>query len=119
MDVLDKYTRSIDIKSGYVVKPQQFVLAWTLERLELPKESRIAARVEGKSSLARLGLGVHITAPTVHPGFSGPLQLEVCNHGTAFIELVPGMSICQLIFETTLGTPDQAYGGQFRGQKPS
>jgi dCTP deaminase len=118
-DELAKLTRTIDIGNSYQIKPRQFLLAWTLERIELPKESMIAARVEGKSSLARLGLGVHITAPTVHPGFSGPLQLEVYNHGPAAIELVVGMRVCQLIFETTLGTPDQAHGGQFKGQKPS
>ena len=54
---------------GHIVEPFSFLLGWTVERIQLPHQSRIAARVEGKSSLARLGLGVHVTAPTIHSGF--------------------------------------------------
>jgi dCTP deaminase len=117
-EVVDKYTHTIDITTGYIIRPQQFILAWTAERVTLPTESKIAARVEGKSSLARIGIGVHICAPTVHPGFDNKLQLEMCNHGTINIELRPGMKICQLIFEVTLGTPDLGYAGQFKLQTP-
>ena len=104
---------------GYVLQPQEFVLGWTEETIELPTTSRIAARVEGKSSLARLGIGIHITAPTIHAGFPGPIQLEICNHGIMKVKLVPGMRVCQLIFEQTLGTPDKGYAGQFAHQKQS
>jgi dCTP deaminase len=104
---------------GYVIKPQEFVLGWTEETIELPTSSRIAARVEGKSSLARLGIGIHITAPTIHAGFPGPIQLEICNHGIMRVKLVPGMRVCQLIFEQTLGTPDKGYAGQFFRQQKS
>jgi dCTP deaminase len=117
-DVLAEYTRKLDISIGYVLKPQQFILAWTAERVELPKKSKLAARVEGKSSMARIAIGIHVCAPTIHPGFNRQLQLEICNHGPLNVELVPGMKICQLIFETTLGTPDQGYDGQFKNQKP-
>jgi dCTP deaminase len=117
-DVIEKYTKTIDITNGYTIKPQQFILAWTAERIGLPKESKIAARVEGKSSLARIAIGVHICAPTIHPGFNRELQLEMCNHGTVNVELRPGMKICQLIFETTLGTPNKGYSGQFKNQSP-
>jgi dCTP deaminase len=102
---------------GYVIKPQEFLLGWTEETIELPTSSRIAASVEGKSSLARLGIGIHITAPTIHAGFPGTIQLEVCNHGRMNVKLVPGMRVCQLIFEQTLGTPDKGYAGQFFGQQ--
>lgn len=102
---------------GYVIKPQEFVLGWTAETIELPTSSRIAARVEGKSSLARLGIGIHITAPTIHAGFPGSIQLEICNHGIMRIKLVPGMRVCQLIFEQTLGTPAKGYAGQFARQE--
>ncbi len=54
---------------GYVIQPRSFVLGWTVEKIKLPNTSRIGARVEGKSSLARIGLGIHVTAPTIHPGF--------------------------------------------------
>jgi dCTP deaminase len=102
---------------GYTLKPQEFVLGWTEETIELPTSSRIAARVEGKSSLARLGIGIHITAPTIHAGFPGTIQLEICNHGKMKVKLVPGIRVCQLIFEQTLGTPDKGYAGQFAGQQ--
>jgi dCTP deaminase len=101
----------------FLLVPRRLLLAWTRERLALPLTSRLAARVEGKSSLARLGVGIHITAPTIHAGFSGQIQLEVINHGPADVVLRPGMRICQLIFETTLGTPDKGYSGMFAGQR--
>jgi dCTP deaminase len=92
------------------------VLGWTEETVELPTHARLAARVEGKSSLARLGIGIHVTAPTIHAGFKGPIQLEFCNHGNLRIKVIPGMPVCQLIFEQTLGTPEKGYKGQFFGQ---
>ena len=66
--------------------------------------------------MARLGLGVHLTAPTIHAGFTGQLQLEMINFGPHEIILNTGMPICQLIFEITFGTPAKAYIGQFTGQ---
>jgi dCTP deaminase len=104
---------------GYVIEPGVFVLGWTAEEIDLPLESRICARVEGKSSLARLGIGIHITAPTIHAGFPGQIQLEICNHGTLRIKLNAGMPVCQLIFEQTFGTPEKGYAGQFFQQKQS
>jgi dCTP deaminase len=102
---------------GYVLEPNIFVLGWTAENINIPTFSRLAARVEGKSSLARLGIGVHITAPTIHAGFTGQIQLEICNHGPLKVQLLAGMRVCQLIFEQTLGTPEKGYTGQFYGQK--
>jgi dCTP deaminase len=101
---------------GYVLEPGTFILGWTEENIELPINARLAARVEGKSSLARLGIGIHITAPTIHAGFKGPIQLEICNHGLLKVKLAPNMPVCQLIFEQTLGTPEKGYKGQFYGQ---
>ena len=116
-DIREKHSDALEITNGYVLEPAHFILAWTLEEIELPYQTRIAARVEGKSSLARLGIGVHVTASTIQSGFSGPLQLEMYNHGTARVELLPGMPICQLIFEMTLGTPEKGYSGQFKYQR--
>jgi dCTP deaminase len=104
---------------GYLLQPKRLVLAWTAEYVDLRNDARLAARVEGKSSLARLGLGVHITAPTIHAGFDGRIRLEMVNHGAVPIRLRTGMRICQLIFEQTLGTPDKGYNGRFSGQDPS
>ncbi len=102
---------------SYTLLPQSFVLAWTAEEVTLPERSKIAARVEGKSSLARLGVGVHVTAPTIHSGFTGNIQLEIFNFGPHQIVLDAGMRICQLIFEQTYGTPMKGYSGLFAGQK--
>jgi dCTP deaminase len=95
------------VSEKYLLKPSQLVLAWTREYVSLASHNRIAARIEGKSSLARLGLGVHVTAPTIHAGFAGQIRLEMMNHGRVPIRLRVGMRICQLIFEQTLGTPDK------------
>jgi dCTP deaminase len=114
---------------GYVMKAKSFLLGWTVEKLQLPYRSRLAARVEGKSSLARLGIGVHVTAPTVHAGFGykasdesypgSPLQLEIWNVGELDVRLEAGVPICQLIFEWVDGTPAKGYSGQFSVQGPS
>ena len=82
-----------------IIKPDEFVLAVTLEKIHLPEESQIAARIEGRSTFARIGLSIHVTAPTIHLGFRGHLVLEIKNHGGLDIRLTPGMAICQLIFE--------------------
>lgn len=103
----------------YELKSRHFVLAWTAEYVKLPFRSRIAARVEGKSSLARLGVSVHVTAPTIHSGFEGNIQLEMFNFGALDIILDSGMKVCQLIFEYTAGTPLKGYSGMFSGQTPS
>lgn len=111
--------REIDGRDGYVLEGRSLILAWTREKVELHEHGRVAARVEGKSSLARLGLAIHVTAPTIHCGFKAPsIQLEIINHGPLPIRLRVGMPICQLIFEQTLGMPEKAYGGQFAGQGP-
>ncbi len=75
-------------------------LGQTRSRIVLNREHRIAARVEGKSSLARLGLIVHLTAPIIHSGFRGHIALELINFGPFTIKLVPYKTrICQLVFE--------------------
>lgn len=108
--------QEIDPEAGYEFQPAQMLLAWTREYVELKYQSRIAARVEGKSSLARLGIGIHLTAPTIHAGFEGQIRLEMVNHNKYPIKLRTGMKICQLIFEQTMGTPVRGYEGRFAGQ---
>lgn len=107
----------VDPANGYPLEPGILILGWTKEFLDL-KQARLAARVEGKSSLARLGLSIHLTAPTIHAGFPGRIRLEVVNHGHHPIILRRDMRICQLIFEQTFGTPGKDYEGQFVGQLP-
>lgn len=116
-EIIDNLQKTIAIDPNYTLENRELILGWTKEYVRLPTSSRLAARVEGKSSLARLGLGVHLTAPTIHAGFSGQLQLEIVNHGPAPITLRPGMKICQLVFELTLGVSEKAYAGVFSGQQ--
>jgi dCTP deaminase len=101
-------------EDGYfILERQQFILAQTREMVSLPidheinrqKGTCLAGRIEGKSSRARIGLLIHFTAPTVHPGFSGRLTLEMINLGPARILLKPGMPIAQLIVEEVSGIP--------------
>lgn len=100
----------------FKLKPGSFVLGWTREKVAIPFKSRLAARVEGKSSLARLGISIHVTAPIIHSGFTGQIQLEMLNFGPYEIELEPDMYVCQLVFEQTSGTPERGYSGIFSGQ---
>ncbi len=115
--VIDMVTTREELTAPFTLIPQVLLLAWTKETISIPNDSRLAARVEGRSSLSRIGVGVHLTAPTIHAGFSGPLQLEIVNHGFTPVILRPGMRICQLIFEMTFGTPAKGYSGQFLGQQ--
>ena len=97
------------------MEPHRFLIGKTLEVVELP--SHLAARIEGKSSLARLGLAVHVTAPTVLAGFNGRLYLEMYNVGPFPIELKAGMKIAQLILEHVGLPPLTEYQGQFQAQE--
>lgn len=115
---ISKHSRKLTLskEQPYQMKPLTFVLARTLEKIELPigKKPYLAARIEGKSSRARCGILVHFTAPTVHPGFKGSLTLEMINLGPADFMLFPGMPIAQLIVEQVIGdlieTPSQFQG---------
>lgn len=79
------------------------LLAQTHERVHLKRDSGLAARVEGRSSLARIGLTVHLTAPTIHCGFAGAITLELINYSLFYLRMVPGAVICQLILERVEG----------------
>ena len=111
--------KKISSDAPHHLKQNQFVLGMTIERvgLPIPKDGKtcLAARIEGKSSRARLGLLVHFTAPTVHPGYDRTLTLEMINLGASEIALVPGMPIAQLIIEEVRGIPNEN-PSQFQGQ---
>ncbi|HRC42057.1 dCTP deaminase [Nostocoides sp.] len=109
-----------DPADGFVLHPGEFVLGSTLETVTLPDD--LAARVEGKSSLGRLGLLTHATAGFVDPGFSGHVTLELSNVATLPIMLWPGMKIGQLAF-FRLSSPAEnpygsaKYGSHYQGQR--
>src|SRR5205823_966842 len=81
-EIIDLTDALMPNEAGVLAIPSgSFVLVRTLEHVSLPLKSKLAARVEGRSKLARLGLTAHITAPTIHAGFSGKITLEILNHG--------------------------------------
>ncbi len=116
-EVIDPYDRSADLNervhvaegSAFVLHPGEFVLATTVEAIGLPDD--LVARVEGKSSLGRLGLLIHATAGFVDPGWSrGQITLELSNVATLPIKLWPGMRIGQLSFHTLDAPAERPYG---------
>ena len=128
IDLFDEHGTKVLLSSeGFILKPGAFILGWTVEEIRLPHTSRLAGRVEGRSTLARLGLGVHVTAPTIHAGFGTTddpeypgtrIRLEIWNCGPLHVCLEKGMKICQLILEEVHGTPEKGYEGVFATQAP-
>ncbi len=110
----------VDLEEPFILHPGEFVLASTFEVVTLPDD--VAARLEGKSSLGRLGLLTHSTAGFIDPGFSGHVTLELSNVATLPIKLWPGMKIGQLCF-FQLSSPAQhpygssTYGSRYQGQR--
>lgn len=112
--------RTIIIKDGepFIVQPGEFVLGVTAEKITVPDD--LVVRVEGRSSLGRLGIIVHSTAGFVDPGFSGTITLEISNLNRLPVALYPGMRICQLAFEMMTSPAETPYnskpGSKYQGQ---
>jgi dCTP deaminase len=117
---LSDYTREIVIEDHrpFVLHPRGFVLASTIEWVEL--EDDIAARLEGRSSLGRLGIIVHSTAGLFDPGWEGEVVIELGNLGVMPVALYPGMRICALTFEQVSSRVEIPYrkksGSKYSGQ---
>lgn len=99
----------------FVLHPGEFVLGATVERVTLPSD--IVARLEGKSSLGRLGLLIHSTAGYIDPGWSGTLTLELSNVANLPIVLTPGMAIGQISFMRMTTPVDRPYGSPGLGSR--
>jgi len=115
-------TREVAVEAGeeFILHPGEFVLASTYEVITLPDD--IAGRLEGKSSLGRLGLLTHSTAGFIDPGFSGHITLELSNVANLPVKLFPGMKIGQLCL-IKLSSPAEnpygsaLYGSRYQGQR--
>ena len=105
----------VDPAEPFVLHPGEFVLGSTFEAVTLPDD--VAARLEGKSSLGRLGLLTHSTAGFIDPGFSGHVTLELSNVATLPITLWPGMKIGQLCFFRLSSPALQPYGSGASGSR--
>ena len=98
--------------------PKSFLLGTTIEKVRLPPN--LIGRVEGRSSIGRLGVTIHITAGFIDCGFEGQITLEIANLSHNTIMLYEGMRICQIVFEEVDTTPDRIYGecgNKYQGQE--
>jgi dCTP deaminase len=118
----EELTRFIEVAPDepFILHPGEFVLGSTYEFVKLP--DNVAARLEGKSSLGRLGLVTHSTAGFVDPGFNGHVTLELSNMATLPIKLWPGMKIGQLCFFQLSSPSETPYGSakylnRYQGQR--
>jgi dCTP deaminase len=116
---LTELTELIEIPADgtepFMLHPGEFVLGSTLERVAVPDD--LVARIEGKSSLGRLGLLIHSTAGFVDPGFNGHITLELANVASLPITLYPGMKIGQISFVEMTTPADNPYGKGAKGSK--
>ena len=114
---MPELTELVEVDEGvpFILHPGEFVLGSTLERVRLPDD--LVARLEGKSSLGRLGLLIHSTAGYVDPGWDGYLTLELSNVANLPITIYPGMKIGQISFFRLTSAAEVPYGAQARGSK--
>ena len=114
---MDALTEPVEIEPDgvFILHPGEFVLGATLERVRIPDD--LVARLEGKSSLGRLGLLIHSTAGFVDAGWNGRLTLELSNVATLPITLYPGMKIGQISFIRMTTPAENPYGSAAAGSK--
>ncbi|RMH71896.1 MAG: dCTP deaminase [Actinomyces sp.] len=114
---LEELTELVSVAEDepFILHPGEFVLGSTLERVVVPDD--LVARLEGKSSLGRLGLLIHSTAGFVDAGFAGQLTLELSNVANLPITLYPGMKIGQISFMQMTTPADKPYGSGELGSK--
>ncbi len=118
----DGLMNMVEVKDGepFMLHPGEFVLGSTVEKVKMPND--IAGRIEGKSSLGRLGLLIHSTAGFIDPGWKGNLTLELSNVSPLPIKLFPGMKIGQISFMRMTTEVDNPYGSgklnsKYQGQE--
>jgi len=113
---LEELTELVEIaeEDTFMLHPGEFVLGSTLERVALPTD--LVARLEGKSSLGRLGLLIHSTAGYIDPGFDGTITLELSNVARLPISIYPGMAIGQISFLQMTTPVERPYRGKYQGQ---
>src|ERR1035437_9142775 len=120
-DISDDVTREIEVKEKepFIIQPGDFVLATTIEYIEVPDD--LTGRLEGRSSIGRLGIVIHSTAANIECGFRGHITLELANMGKMPVALYTGMRICSISFEQLSSPADVPYykkhNAKYVGQK--
>lgn len=114
---ISSYMESTTVEKGeaFIIHPNEFALATTAEYVKVP--DNLVARVEGRSSMGRLGVTMHVTAGFIDPGFEGRITLEISNIGAMPVALYPGQRVCQIVFETMTTPSEIPYGHPDRKSK--
>ena len=115
-DLFAQYAKKIEVPDGdnFELEPGAFVLGYTLEKVRL--SNYLAARIEGRSLMARFGVSIHQTAPTVQANFNGQLRLEISNVGPYTVLIGPGTRFCQLIVERLSSPANPTHDSQWQHQ---
>ena len=119
LETIDSLTeeRRLETDQPFIMRPDSFVLGVTAEKVELSES--LAASIEGKSSLARFGIAVHLTAPKIDPGWElNHITLELSNFGPFDVGLFPGMPIATLIVQRLSSPATFGYEGRFSSAHP-
>jgi dCTP deaminase len=113
----DDITRHVHVndQSFFTLHRHEFALGVTREHFVIP--DNVVARIEGKSSIGRLGLAIHITAGFIDPGFNGPITLEMHGVHPLSLLLYPGMKIAQVSFHAMSSPPEKPYSGRYQNAK--
>ncbi len=120
-EIGSEVTREIRVpnKEPFIIHPSDFVLAVTIEHIEVPDD--LTGRLEGRSSIGRLGIIIHSTAANIECGFRGNITLEIANMGKLPVALYPGMRICSVSFEQLSSPAETPYykkkDAKYIGQK--
>lgn len=112
-NTLQPYTFFVSDGEPFRIAPGEFFLGTTREYVKIP--DNLVGSVEGRSSVGRLGIAVHVTAGYIDPGFKGQITLELANHGNREVLLYPGTRICQLVLYRTASPARAPYGTEGKG----
>lgn len=120
-DYTNEVTKKVTVKKGqdFIMQPGDFALAVTLENVKIP--DNLMGRLEGRSSLGRIGIVVHSTASIFDAGWNGKCVLELGNLGRMAVKLTPGMRICSMSFEELTSPVEKPYSkrnnAKYKNQK--
>lgn len=116
-ETIEKNTYPVDVGEDgfFVLHPGSFVLACTEEKVTIPSD--LVGQVDGRSSIGRLGVAVHVTAGFIDPGFEGRITLELANLGRLAVKLYAGMRLCQLVLYQLSSPAKRPYGHPDRKSK--
>ncbi|MEM7827258.1 MAG: dCTP deaminase, partial [Candidatus Aenigmatarchaeota archaeon] len=107
---IEGYTEVLELDNNkpFILHPGEFVLGITQEYIKMPDD--LVGMIDGRTSLGRLGIGIHTTSAGINPGWEGKITLEISNNGKMPVALYPGMRVCKLSFIKMSSPPEKHYG---------